>query len=256
MKAFFGKAVNKALNATGLSKEDVAYKVLPHFFLEIFTKYLRVSSEGERFLPKRGPVIFIANHSGFMGFDALMIGHQVYLHTRRVPRIIAHKLWFIRPEISVHVKKLGLIPATLDNGLKILKKAQGLILFPEGEEGNFKPTKYRYRLRRFRRGFVRLALQTGAPIVPVAVIGAEETNITISQIRWAKELLGIIIPVPLNVIPLPAKWHIKFMEPIYLEKNPEKANDMEYVTKVSRQLRLKIQKELHAQLKKRDRIFL
>ncbi len=256
MKAFFGKAISKALNATGISKEDVAYKVLPHFLLEIFTKYLRVSSEGEEHLLKRGPFIIVANHSGFMGFDALMIGHQIYLHTKRVPRIIAHKLWFLRPEISVHAKKLGLIPATLGNGLKILKKRQGLILFPEGEEGNFKPTKYRYRLRRFRRGFVRLALQTGAPIVPVAVIGAEETNITISQIRWAKQLLGVIIPVPLNVIPLPVKWHIKFMEPIYLEKSEEKANDMEYVTRVTRQIRIKLQRELHAQLKKRERIFL
>ncbi|MFM8316202.1 MAG: 1-acyl-sn-glycerol-3-phosphate acyltransferase, partial [Deltaproteobacteria bacterium] len=151
---------------------------------------------------------------------------------------------------------LGLVPATLDNGLKILEKKQGLILFPEGEEGNFKPTRYRYRLRRFRRGFIRLALQTGAPIVPVAVIGAEETNITLSQIRWAKELLGIIIPVPLNVIPLPAKWHIKFLKPIYLEKNREKANDMEYVTKLSRQIRLRLQRDLHKELKKRDRIFL
>ncbi|NBX68964.1 MAG: acyltransferase family protein [Proteobacteria bacterium] len=256
MKAFFGKAVKKALDASGLSKEDLAYKVLPHFLLEIFTKYLRVNTGGESFVPKKGAVIFVANHSGFMGFDALMIGHQIYLKSRRVPRIIAHKLWFLRPEISVHAKKLGLIPATIENGLKILKKGQGLILFPEGEEGNFKPTKYRYRLQRFRRGFVRLALQTGAPIIPVAVIGAEETNITLSQIRWAKQLLGIIIPVPLNVIPLPARWHIQFMEPIYLGKDEAKANDMEYVTKISRQIRLKLQKELHSQLKKRDRVFL
>jgi 1-acyl-sn-glycerol-3-phosphate acyltransferase len=256
MKAFFGNAVTKALNATGLSKEDVAYKVLPKFLLEIFTKYLRVTTEGLEHVPKRGSVIFIANHSGFMGFDALMIGHQIYQETKRVPRIIAHKMWFLRPEISVHAKRMGLIPATLNNGLKILKKRQGLILFPEGEEGNFKPTKYRYRLRRFRRGFVRLALETGAPIVPVVVIGAEETNITLSQIRWAKELLGIIIPVPLNVIPLPAKWHIKFLPPIPIEKNEEKARDMEYVTKLSRQIRLQLQKELHSQLKKRHRIFL
>ena len=256
MKAFFGRAVSKALTATGLSKEELAYKVLPHFLLEIFTKYLRVTIEGKENLPKRGACIFIANHSGFMGFDALMIGHLVFLHSRRVPRIIAHKLWFLRPEISVHAKKLGMIPATLQNGLKILKKKQGLILFPEGEEGNFKPTKYRYRLRRFRRGFMRLALQTGATIIPVAVIGAEETNITLSQIRWAKELIGIIIPVPLNMIPLPVRWHIKFMTPILIEKDLEKANDMEYITKFTRKIRIQIQKELHAQLKNRKHIFL
>lgn len=256
MKAFFGKAVSRALGVSGKSPEEVAYKVLPSFFLDLFTRYLRVKAEGFSYLPEKGPVIVIANHSGYMGFDALMIGHQIYTHLNRIPRIIAHKLWFIVPEISVHVKKLGLVPATLDNGLKLLEKDQVLILFPEGEEGNFKPTAYRYRLRRFRRGFVRLALQTGAPIVPAIVIGAEETSITLSQIRWAKELFGIIIPVPLNVVPLPAKWNIKFLKPIYLKKDPEKAEDMEYVTKLSREIRLKLQRELHAQLKRRKTIFI
>ena len=129
------------------------------------------------------------------------------------------------------------------------------MLFPEGEEGNFKSTRYRYRLRRFRRGFVRLALKTGAPIVPAVVIGAEETHITLSQIRWAKELVGIIIPVPLNVIPLPVKWHIKFLEPIYLAKDPEKADDLEYVTRLSRKIRHQLQREIHDQLINRRGVF-
>lgn len=256
MKAFFGKAVGRALKATGLTKEEFAYKVLPSFFLDLFTRYLRVSTEGLDNLPDKGPYIVIANHSGYMGFDALMLGHQIYLGKRIVPRIIAHKLWFLHPDISVHVKKLGLVPATLDNGLKMLERDQALVLFPEGEEGNFKPTRYRYHLRRFRRGFVRLALKTGAPIVPAVVIGAEETHITLSQIRWAKELFGIIIPIPLNVIPLPARWHIKFLPPIILKKNPEKADDIEYVTKVAQDVRLKLQRETHKQLKKRHTIFL
>jgi 1-acyl-sn-glycerol-3-phosphate acyltransferase len=112
-----------------------------------------------------------------MGFDALMLSYQIYLERNITPRIIAHKLWFLVPDISVHAKKLGLVPATYENGLKILKKKQPLILFPEGEEGNFKPTRYRYQLREFRRGFVRLALATGVPIVPSIVIGAEEIQI-------------------------------------------------------------------------------
>lgn len=256
MKAIFKKAFNRALDASGITKEELAYKVLPNFLLEVFQKYLRVTTEGTDNIPKKGPCIIIGNHSGYMGFDALMLGHQIHLSTQRVPRIIAHKLWFLHPKISVHAQKMGLVSANLENGLKVLKKNQPLLLFPEGEEGNFKVTKYRYRLRRFRRGFVRLALQTGAPIIPSIVIGAEETHITLRQIRWAKELFGIIIPVPLNVIPLPAKWHIKFLEPIYLKKDPEKAEDIAYVTKVSRHIRIKLQKEIHRQLKKRERIFL
>jgi 1-acyl-sn-glycerol-3-phosphate acyltransferase len=173
-----------------------------------------------------------------------------------VPKIIAHKLWFLSPEISVHAHKLSLVPATYDNGLHILNTGNPLILFPEGEEGNFKPTRYRYRLRQFRRGFVRLALQTGVPIIPAVVIGAEETHITLSQIRWAKELFGIIIPVPLNVIPLPAKWKIKFLKPIHLPQDPQAAQDVRKVSRLSHHIRLELQRAMNIQLKRRKKIFL
>ena len=256
MREFFGKAVRRALGARDLTPEEVAYKALPSFLLEIINKYLRVRALGIKNVPDEGPCIVIGNHSGFMGFDALMLAHQIYQKKNRVPRIIAHKLWFLRPEISVHAKKMGLVPATYENGLKKLKKGECLILFPEGEEGNFKPSKMRYKMKRFRRGFVRLALTTGAPIVPAVVVGAEETNITLSQIRWTKELLGIIVPVPLNVVPLPAKWTIKFLKPIHLPKDPEKAQDIEYCTKISRQIRRDLQKEINAVLRKRKTIYL
>jgi len=256
MKAFFGKAVEQAFKATRVSKEDFAYRYLPGFLLDLITQYLRVTTEGTKNIPDKGPAIVIANHSGYMGFDALMLGHQIHLHNGVIPRMIAHKLWFIHPEISVHIKRLGLTPATFKNGLELLKKNNMLLLFPEGEEGNFKPSKYRYRLRQFRRGFVRLALQTGAPIIPSVVIGAEETHITLSQIRWAKELLGIIIPIPLNVIPLPVKWHIKFLEPIHLGKDLKKSADVAYVTKLSHEIRLKLQREIHDELRERKHIFL
>lgn len=256
MFEIFEKAVSRVLRASGHTKEEFAYKVLPTFLLDIIQRYLRVEVRGLENIPKKGPYIAIANHSGYMGFDALMLAYQIYLHSHRIPRIIAHKLWFFVPEISVHAHKLGLVPANLENGLEILKKMQPLILFPEGEEGNFKPSRYSYRLRRFRRGFVRLALSTGAPIVPAVVIGAEETHITLSQIRGAKELLGIIVPVPLNVIPLPARWHIRFLKPIHLEKNPEKAQNLQAVTQISRKIRHQLQTSLHKELKKRKTIFL
>lgn len=255
-QTIIGKAVDRALKAKRLTREEFAYRALPGFLLDIVTKYLRVSVEGMANVPKKGPYIIIANHSGYMGFDAVMLGHQVYKARGVLPKIIAHKMWFIRPEIKARVEKLGLTPATFNNGLQILDEGQSLMLFPEGEEGNFKPSSYRYRLRRFRRGFVRLALKTGVPIIPAAVIGAEETHINLAQIRWAKEVIGIIVPVPLNIVPLPAKWKISFLKPIVLEKRPEKAEDMEYVTRLSREIRVKLQREIHSQLKKRNTIFL
>lgn len=255
MRWLVGKAVGKALERTGVTKEELAYRVLPGFLLDLMKKYLRVRLYGLRHIPSKGPFICIANHSGFMGFDALMIAHNMNVQKKRLPHIIAHKLWFLTPEISVPLKKLGLVPATYDNGLKLVEGGEPLLLFPEGEEGNFKPTRYRYRLRPFRRGFVRLALMTGAPIIPAIVIGAEETHITLSQIRWAKDLIGIIVPVPLNLFPLPAKWQIHFLPPIHIEKDPEKARDMEYVTALSRKIRREFQKEINLRLRDRKLVF-
>ena len=256
MRDFFCNAVNRALERAGLTREELAYRVLPFFVLELIQRYLRVKTVGARFLPRNGSCIVIANHSGFMGFDALMLGHQMFLSTHRHPHIIAHKLWFFSPEISVHAEKLGLVPATLENGIRVLERQQSLLLFPEGEEGNFKPSRQRYRLRRFRRGFVRLALLTGAPIVPAVVIGAEETNLTLGQLRWAKELFGVLIPIPFNVLPLPAKWKIKFLKPIRVPKDPLRANDIGYVTQLSRKIRIQLQHEIHRELKRRSRVFL
>ncbi len=256
MKELLARAVKRALGSPKLTREEFAYQVLPAFLLDIIDRYLRVRVSGARFIPEKGPYIIVANHSGYMGFDALMIAHQIAKMKKRVPKIIAHKLWFLSPEISVHAHKLHLVPATYENGLHIINTGDPLILFPEGEEGNFKPTRYRYRLRQFRRGFVRLALQTGVPIIPAVVIGAEETHITLSQIRWAKELFGIIIPVPLNVIPLPAKWKIKFLKPIQLKQDPQAAADIRKVSRLSHHIRLDLQREINAQLKRRKKIFL
>lgn len=257
MDNLLGKAVSRALRATtGLSREEFAYRALPYFLKELITRYLRVTTEGIRHIPREGAGIVVANHSGYMGFDALMLGHQIQDQVNRVPKIIAHKLWFFRPEISVHAKRLGMVPATFSNGKDILLRDDLLLLFPEGEEGNFKPSRFAYRMRRFRRGFVRLALKTGAPIVPSLVIGAEETHITLSQIRWAKDLVGIIIPVPLNILPLPVKWHIKFFEPIHLGRHPRKADDVEYVTRLTREIRHDMQRKLNTELRKRKHLFL
>lgn len=103
MRGFFRNAVRSAFSSSGLTREEFAYRVLPAFLLDIIKRYLRVTTEGIENIPKRGPYIVIANHSGFMGFDALMLGREIYLKKKRIPKIITHKLWFIVPEISVPV---------------------------------------------------------------------------------------------------------------------------------------------------------
>jgi len=256
MPSLFFKVFGKIAEELHSTPEELAYKKLPLFLLDLMEKYFRVKTVGQRYIPKKGPCIVIANHSGFMGFDAMMLAYEIYKNTGRVPRIVAHKLWFLHPDISIHAKKFGMIPATFDNAYDILKSGELLLLFPEGEEGNFKPTRLRYHLRKFRRGCTRLALKTGAPIVPAAVIGAEETSITLSQLRWAKELFGVIIPVPLNIIPIPVKWKIRFYAPVRFKVNLKRAEDTAEVKQITRRLRHKLQSHIHNLLKQRDLLFL
>jgi len=256
VKAFFEKRKEKLYNLKEMDRDLLLYKVMPHFVLEIIRKYFRLEVEGIENIPKRGKGIIVPNHSGYAGFDAFMLGHEIYKRMGRIPRILAHHLWFLTPATSIPLEKMGITEATANNGLHLLKKNNLVILFPEGEYGNFKPTKNRYRLQEFKRGFVRMALQTGAPIIPTVVIGAEETHITLKQLKFTKYLLGTVLPLPLNVIPLPAKWKIKFLKPIELPHDPDRVNDVDFVHRTARDVQDMIQEAITEELDLRDRVYL
>jgi 1-acyl-sn-glycerol-3-phosphate acyltransferase len=100
-----------------------------------------------------------------------------------------------------------------------------------------------------------MALQTGAPIIPTLVIGAEETHINLSQLKFTKYLRGIVLPLPLNVIPLPVKWKIVFLEPIVLPYKPSAADDRELVYEISQDIQEKMQEAISAEIKKRSSRF-
>jgi len=235
-----------------LSREDLAFKLIPVLTLEIIRKYLRVETEGLEHVPKDGSAIIISNHSGYAGFDVLMLCNEIRRETSRIARTVAHKLWFLGKPVKVVSEKMGFVEADMNHSLEILNEKELLILFPEGEAGNFKPTHRRYRLQEFKRGFARLAMITGAPIIPAVVIGAEETHINLSQIHFTKYLLGLAVPIPLNVIPLPIKWKIKFLPPIYLNATPADAMDRKKVFAVSRQMKHLLQKTIIEELRLRN----
>ncbi len=242
--------------ATGrLKKEDIAFRLIPAFTLEVIRRYLRVETEGMEHVPKTGGGIIISNHSGYAGFDALMIRNEVERAIDRRAHLLAHKLWFFGKPVRVVSEKMGLVEADINESLKILRRDDLLILFPEGEAGNFKPTNRRYRLQEFKRGFIRLAMITGKPIIPSMVIGAEETHINLSQIQFTKYLIGSVIPLPLNVLPLPVKWKIKFLPPITTDHfSPADAMNREKVRKMSLEIRRHLQREIVAELRRRENI--
>jgi 1-acyl-sn-glycerol-3-phosphate acyltransferase len=218
-------------------------------------KYFRLEVEGAENIPKKGGVIIAPNHSGFAGFDAVLLAHIIQKEARRVPRIMTHYFWFLTETTAVPANKLGFTEATYENGVQSLKTKHAIVLFPEGENGNFKPTTQKYQLKEFKRGFVRMALETGSPIVPTLVIGAEETNINLKELKFTKFLKGVVIPLPLNVIPLPARWKIKFLEPIKLPYPPEAATDTELVHEICFEIQEVMQEALVKELKNRKSIY-
>jgi 1-acyl-sn-glycerol-3-phosphate acyltransferase len=252
---FFGKKTSPVFDVQNLSRDVLLYRVMPYLLMEIIRKYFRLEVEGIEHLPKSGRALITPNHSGYSGFDAVVLGHEIYKAIDRIPRVLTHHLWFINEKISLPAQKMGFVEATTKNGLQLLKKNNLVVLFPEGEHGNFKSTQRRYRLQEFKRGFVRMALETKTPIIPTLIIGAEETHINLRQLKFSKFLHGVVLPLPLNVIPLPAKWKIIFMEPIHIPYKPEMSNDSELMREIASDIRERMQTRLNKELSKREYIY-
>lgn len=252
---FFGKSSQKIFDLKNLDRETLIYRVLPHLLMEVMRKYFRLEVEGAENIPRRGSAIIAPNHSGYSGFDALLLAKSVHREALRVPIVLTHHMWFLTKTTSIPAQKMGFTEATYDNGIAALEKNHAVILFPEGEKGNFKPTSKMYQLQDFKRGLVRMALETQSPIVPTLIIGAEETHINLSQLKFTKFLRGTVLPLPLNIIPLPVKWKIKFLTPIYLPYKPSAVNDRDLVHEISSDLREQMQDALNDELQKRGKIF-
>lgn len=255
MKNFFEKPTEKLFNLKELDKEALLYRVMPRLLMEIARKYFRLEVEGVENLPKRGKGIVIPNHSGYSGFDAMLLGHEILKATDRIPRVLTHHLWFMTSATAIPAQKMGFLEATMNNGLEQLQKNKMIILFPEGEYGNFKPSTKAYQLQEFKRGFVRMAIMTQAPIIPAIVLGAEETHINLRQLKFSKYLMGGVLPLPLNILPLPARWKIKFLEPITLPYRPSAVNDTELVHEIAQDFRDLMQKAITEEIEKREWVY-
>jgi len=227
------------------------YRTLPHFVFEWLERYFRVEVEGEEHLPRNGGAILLPNHSGFIGLDALILGHWICKSQGRIPRIMLHKLWFKGGILRGAARSLGFVEASYKEGRATLEKKKLLMLFPEGEEGNFKPTGERYRLKPFRDGFVRMAAELGAPVIPVLIIGAEESNITVAQFR----LFNQILPLPLNFMPLPAKWKIRFLPPIQVSNSALPIKSVEIAGAIAAGIRVEMQAAISSEVTKRKYVY-
>lgn len=233
-----------------------------------FDKYFRVSVEGIQHVPKDGRALLVANHSGTLPWDGLMLTHAVKSHhpQRRDVRALAEDFVFHFPYLGVIINRLGHVRACQENAERMLGEDRVVAVFPEGIKGIGKLYSQRYQLQRFGRGgFIRLALRTGAPIIPVAIIGAEEIHPMIARMTWLVRDLGIpYLPItatfpwlgPLGLVPLPSKWTIVFGPPLDLTRHgPDAANDRILINRLSEQVRQTIQQMVREVLKKRRSIW-
>ena len=187
--------------------------------------YWRVEVTGAHHLPANGPALVVANHSGAIPFDGAMICTAVEIHRQRTLRFLYDRFVENLTPVATFYKKMGGAVATRENAVELLRAGEPLLVFPEGVSGVAKPFGDRYRLRPFSPGFVRLALSLDVPIVPVAVVGAEEIYPLVGRAEVVGKLLGMpYVPVTpffpvlgmLGALPLPTKWFMHFGKPIRL----------------------------------------
>lgn len=223
----------------------------------LITRYFRTKVTGARFLPARGPAVIAANHSGFCGFDVVVLSHIINEYSARTAKILAHRAYFDFFQLLRQVSEsFGLRKASILNGTEVLQNEDLLLIFPEAENGNFKSSMQMYDLQHFHTGFVRMAIMTGSPIVPALIIGAEESNFNLGNIDLTGYLKNLRIPIPINLIPLPAKWQIKFLKPVSVRKyKKEDADNCELVAAIALEIQNQMQVELLKMIKSRKTIY-
>ncbi len=197
----------------------------------LFERYWRVEVRGTSNIPKTGPVILVSNHSGALPFDGVMIVTAAHLRRNRVVRFLYDRFVEHIPPVSAFYRKVGGAVASRENALRLLAAGECVLIFPEGVSGVAKGFTDRYRLRPFSPGFARMALALDVPVVPVAVVGAEEIYPLVGRAEGVGRLFGMpYVPITpffpllgmLGTLPLPTKWFMKFGKPIRMKQvDPE-----------------------------------
>ena len=234
----------------------------------LYRSYFRTSVEGIDNVPAEGRCIVVANHSGALPLDGLMLRAALRIEHRqkRDLRWLAEDFVYYLPFAGVFMNRVGAVRACPENAERLLEKESLVGVFPEGVHGIKKLFQERYRLQRFGRGgYIRLCLRMRAPIVPCAIIGAEESSPLLYRLEGLTELVGLpyfpITPTfpflgPAGLLPAPTKWRMRFGEPINLDNyGPEAADDHVLVGRLSERVRSAIQAMLDSGLRERRSVW-
>jgi 1-acyl-sn-glycerol-3-phosphate acyltransferase len=213
------------VDESGFDPEFTASVLMP-LFRPLYRNWFRVEMRGMQHVPGAGPALVVANHSGVLPFDAIMLQAGVYDEhpQHRNLRVLSADLVYELPGLSGLARRSGHIRADRELATKLLCAGELVGVFPEGFKGIGKPFSERYQLQRFGRGgFAATASQASVPIIPCAIVGAEEIYPMIGNARGVARLLRLpyfpVTPLfpwlgPLGAVPLPSNWIIEFCPPV------------------------------------------
>nr|WP_231995941.1 lysophospholipid acyltransferase family protein [Mycobacterium sp. 852002-51163_SCH5372311] len=236
--------------------------------------YFRLEIDGWHRIPDE-PSLLIGIHSGgALTMDAWTLVHSWYRRFggRRILHGTAHDVLMAAPLLGDYFKAVGVIPASRQGVTKALAAGHDVIVWPGGEQDAMRSWRHRDKALLFgRKGFVRQAIRSGVPIVPVATVGGHDTVFVLSEgrfiARWTglgKRLRGATAPIiagvpfPLAIeilpahLPLPAKIRTEFLDPIRVDTDPARADDTEYVNSVYDQVEGAIQDGMDRLAKRRS----
>jgi 1-acyl-sn-glycerol-3-phosphate acyltransferase len=252
------------IDALGL--DPVVAEVLWHLGNYLYFDYFRIDAQGLENVPMDGPAVLAANHGGAaIPYDAMMLQLAVTNEAplpRRV-RVIGTEIFNMVPTYSHLYRKSGAAYAAEEDAMWVLDNRHLLGVFPEGVHGFQKSGSEAYRLQRFGRGgFVKLAMRSDAPIVPVAILGSEEVHPALFTSKRLAQLVRLVFPqqrvdemaVWLNPIPLPVRWQIRFLEPIEIGPTTDPLDRLA-VLETAERVKAVVQAALDAMLRERTSIF-
>jgi 1-acyl-sn-glycerol-3-phosphate acyltransferase len=223
----------------------------------LYDHYFRVVSHGGEHLPQRGAAILAANHSGLLPIDGVLIVLDVARQTRpaRVARVIGDVFIPFLPWVGTLMSRVGVVAGSAGNFRHLLENGELALVFPEGTPGIGKGFKNRYQLQEWRVGHAELALRHKVPVIPVAVIGAEEAWPGIARLDSFHAFGAPFLPIPATPLPMPARIHVHYGEPLVLHERFSDADDPAAVRQAAALVKAAVQTLIAAGLAQRRGVF-
>ena len=234
----------------------------------LYSKWFRVEWEGLEKIPLEGGALLVANHAGAIPSDAPVIMHGIEKELGRPVYGMADYFFRRAPVLGTMWSRVGGVSANPDNAYRLLHDQQHLALvFPEGVKGPSKSYTDRYQLRRFGRGgFVEIAMRAGVPVIPIAVVGSEETMPVILRLPRLARAIGVpYLPITANflllgpagtLLPFPAKFRLRVLDPVRFDVPPDQERySKSRVMDEAERIRSDLQETLYDMLRERRSVW-